>query len=405
MKVAMVGPYPLGRTVTGGIEAVAVALTDGLRLLNDIELHIVTVSPQMPRSPRAAAAAIHCLPSSGRWRRLTLYRRERAAIARCLRELRPDLVHVQGQNFYALGALDAGFPTVVTLHGMLFREAHIVDQRSQWTERLSKRLRGLFNAAFEATTLRRATDLIIISPYVAECVASRTRARLHPIDNPIDDAFFAVPAAEEPARLFFAGALEPRKGLHDLIEAVHLVRAQAQPATPQRCAHLHIAGAALDRGYAAALKRRVGMAGLTGAVRFLGVISEQELLREYAQATLIVMASREESSPMLLQQAMAAGKAVVAPRVGGVPYLVEDEVTGRVVAPENPKALADAIGRLLADPAARQRMGAEGRRRADSRFRAAAVAARTRQVYLDVLRPTPAREVAAPLATVSGERQ
>jgi glycosyltransferase involved in cell wall biosynthesis len=102
---------------------------------------------------------------------------------------------------------------------------------------------------------------------------------------------------------------------------------------------------------------------------------------------------------------MAAGKAVVAPRAGGIPYLVEDGVTGRVVAPEDPTALADAIAGLLVDPAARRRMGAEGRRRAQSRFRATAVAARTRQVYLEVLRPAAAREVAASLAALSGERQ
>ena len=400
MKVAMVGPYPLGRAVTGGIEAVAAALAAGLCLLNDIELHIVTVSAQMtPSHEGVAGAAIHGLPSSGRWRRLTLYRRERAAIARCLRELRPDLVHVQGQNFYALGALDAGFPTVITLHGMLAQEARIVDPRSHWTERLSKRLRGLFNATFEATVLRRAAHLIIISPYVAQCVASRTRARLYPINNPIDDAFFALPDAQEPGRLFFAGPLEPRKGLHHLIEAVRLLRAAGQPAT------LHMAGAAVDRGYALALECRVAEAGLTRAVRFLGVIAEKELLREYAQAALVVMASREESSPMLLQQAMAAGKPVVAPRVGGIPHLVEDEVTGRVVAPEDPEALADAIGRLLSDPAARWRMGAEGRRRAESRFRASAVAARTRQVYFEVLGSIAPREVDAPLATAAGGRQ
>jgi glycosyltransferase involved in cell wall biosynthesis len=400
MRVAMVGPYPLGGTVTGGIEAVAAALVDGLRLLNDIDVHIVTVSAQATYSYEApSSVAIHALPSSGRWRRPTLYRRERTAIARCLRELRPDLVHVQGQNFYALGALDAGLPTVVTLHGMLAQEARIVDTRSHWTERLSKRLRGLFNASCEATALRRAGHLIIISPYVAECVAGRTRACLYPIDNPIDDAFFAVGDAEKPGRLFFAGPLEPRKGLHHLIEAVRLLRARGHPAS------LHIAGAVVDRGYAVALEHRVDQAGLTGAVRFLGVVAQKELLDEYAQAALVVMASREETSPMLLQQAMAASKAVVAPRVGGIPYLVEDEVTGRVAAPEDPEALADAIGRLLVDPAARRRMGAEGRRRAESRFRATAVAARTRLVYLEMLGSTAAREVIAPLAAVGGGRR
>ncbi|TAK57008.1 MAG: glycosyltransferase family 1 protein [Dehalococcoidia bacterium] len=370
MKVAMVGPYPLDGVATGGIAAVALALSTALRQLDDIDLHIVTTGP---RGASPSEPSMHLIVDSGRWRRLTMYRAERVAIARTLRDLAPDVVHAQGQNFFAIGALDAGLPSVVTLHGMLAREAAITDRRSKWTERLSKRVRGRFNARFEAATLRRARDIIVISPFVAHTIAGQTQARLHAIANPVDDAFFALTGAQRDGRLLYAGTLEPRKGLHDLIEAVRHLRARGVTV------ELRIAGADADPGYAASLRATATAMG--AAVRFLGVINQQQLLDEYAAAALVVMSSVEETSPMLLQQAMAAGKASVAPAVGGIPDLIDDGVTGRVVTPRDPAALAGAIEALLGDKAARQRMGEAARAVAESRFRASAVAAATRDVY------------------------
>ena len=375
----MVGPYPVGGIATGGIAAVAAALAAALARLDDIDLHIVTSTPPGRRAESSGGPPVHVVAASGRWRRIKKYSSERAALAHSLRQIRPDVVHVQGQNYFAVGALAAGLPTIVTLHGMLAREAAITDRRSRWTERLSKRVRGRFNASFEKATLRRAQDLIVISPYVARSIAGRTHARLHTIANPIDDAFFDVPDAQQPGRIFFAGAIEPRKGLHDLLEAVRLMRTRHVPV------ELRIAGADADAGYAASLRAAAASAGLGDAVRFLGVITQASLFDEYAAAALVVMSSVEETSPMLLQQAMAAGRATVAPMVGGIPDLIEDGVTGRVVAPADPSALARAIAELLADPVARHRFGREGRRRAEARFRAATVAESTRDAYREAI--------------------
>lgn len=372
----MVGPYPpKGSAITGGIEAVATYLANGLLRQPDLELHVVTLAEDgQVGTVVDGPLTRHQLPSSGRWKRPTLFLRERRAIAAKLRAMRPDVVHVQGQNFYAMGALAARMPTVVTLHGMLHKEAQIVDPRSTFPERVGKVLRGRFNSYFERLTLERARDLIIISPYVGESIRGKTTARLHRVDNPIDDRFFSLKKREVPGRLFFAGPIEPRKGLHLLLEAVAELPAESN-------AHLHIAGKTVDAGYANSLKSYVGEHGLEGRVRFLGLIDQAALLAQYAEASLIVMASQEESSPMLLQQAMAAGKATVAPRVGGIPFLVEDSVTGLVVEPNDAHAIAAALSRLLASDKERRAMGAAARRVAVERFAIDSVASRTVQVY------------------------
>ena len=72
--------------------------------------------------------------------------------------------------------------------------------------------------------------------------------------------------------------------------------------------------------------------------------------------------------PTLLCEAMAMARPVVATRVGGIPELVEDGRSGLVVEPREPQALADALGALLADPHARERLGGHGRQRIVSEF-------------------------------------
>jgi glycosyltransferase involved in cell wall biosynthesis len=107
---------------------------------------------------------------------------------------------------------------------------------------------------------------------------------------------------------------------------------------------------------------------LNGRVRFLGW--RRDLERIYADVDLVVLTSANEGSPVSVIEAMASGKPVVAARVGGVPDLVEDGVTGLLVPPENPAAVAEAIGALLADARRRQTFGQAGRKRVYPAFSA-----------------------------------
>jgi len=95
--------------------------------------------------------------------------------------------------------------------------------------------------------------------------------------------------------------------------------------------------------------------GITEAVNFLGW--RRDLDRIYADLDMVVMSSLNEGTPVSLIEAMAAGKAVVAIRVGGASDVVEDGKTGLLVPPKDPKALADAILRLLNDDDLRKSSG------------------------------------------------
>ncbi len=380
LRVAMVGPYPVGRGLTNGVEAVTVEMVNLLRVRPDIELHVITtVFGGSSDTIHEDDLTIHTVGSDERLRRITFYRRERSGIAATIKAIAPDVVHVQGANFYAMGALDADVPTVVTLHGMLFREANIVDPRSSRVRQIKSRIQGHFNARFEAKVLAQATEIVTISQYVNECIAGRTSARLHAIPNPIDDAFFDIVPTPDPGRILFLGRIEPRKGQHVLIDAA------ADLASKGIAFELRLVGKEVDADYAAAAKQQVERLGLGQQVNFVGVVSDEEVLDEYSKASLLMMASREETSPMVIQQAMAAGVPSVAPAVAGIPYLVDDGVDGLVVpTTDMAQGLASGAAELLRDNQRRQALGRAGQVKA-ANFRAGAVGDQTVAVYREVL--------------------
>ncbi len=107
-----------------------------------------------------------------------------------------------------------------------------------------------------------------------------------------------------------------------------------------------------------ALEAQAAAAGLAERVRFLG--RRQDLPRLYAAADLVVLASAIEGLPLALLEAQAAGRAVLATAVGGVPEAVDDGRTGLLVPAGDPAALAGGLRRLLDDAALREALGAAG---------------------------------------------
>jgi glycosyltransferase involved in cell wall biosynthesis len=121
-----------------------------------------------------------------------------------------------------------------------------------------------------------------------------------------------------------------------------------------------------------------------GGLELIGARDDVDAL--LPAADVVVCPSRSEGFPQVPLHAMAAGLPVVATPVGGTPEIVIPEVTGALVPPEDPRALAQALDRLLADRGAAQALGAAGRARlVEAGLTRAAMVARTRAVYQAVL--------------------
>jgi glycosyltransferase involved in cell wall biosynthesis len=130
-----------------------------------------------------------------------------------------------------------------------------------------------------------------------------------------------------------------------------------------------------DGEHRGALEAVAANLGLGARVRFLGRRPAGEIRWALQRTHALVVPSIYEGMPLVVLEAMAAGRPVVASAVSGIPEVVRDGETGWLVPPEDPAALASALAALAADPAEGERRGREGRRRFELDHRPEKVAA------------------------------
>jgi glycosyltransferase involved in cell wall biosynthesis len=148
-------------------------------------------------------------------------------------------------------------------------------------------------------------------------------------------------------------------------------------------ARLVLAGRDLEQGgaFQAELEREADRAGVRERVE-IGFHDDVAAL--LARLDVVALPSWTEGLPMVLLEAMAAGRPVVATPVGGTPELVVDGETGLLVPPRDPEALAAALRRVLDDRELADRLGEAGRRRVSERFSLEAMTRRVLELYDEV---------------------
>lgn len=159
--------------------------------------------------------------------------------------------------------------------------------------------------------------------------------------------------------VLFIGRLAAAKGVPVLFDAFARVRAGEPDA------RLTLVG---DGPARAALEARAAELGLTDSLRFTGYLSQEEVAEELSRADLFALPSFAEGVPVVLMEAMASGLPVVTTRIAGIPELVEDGVSGRIVAPGDVDAFAGAMAGLLAEPETARRMGEVGQAKVRAEF-------------------------------------
>ena len=175
---------------------------------------------------------------------------------------------------------------------------------------------------------------------------------------------------EETFLVAVLGRLAPIK------DHVTLVQAMAQvPA-----AHLAILGEGETKP---AIERAARDLGISSRIHFMGWITD--VASAIADADVVALTSRNEGTPVSLIEAGAAGRPVVSTAVGGVRSVVRDGSTGFVVPPQDPRAAADAINKLLADRTLAERFGSAGRTHVAGRFSKERLIADVRELYEHLL--------------------
>ena len=166
-----------------------------------------------------------------------------------------------------------------------------------------------------------------------------------------------------PLRLCLVGGIDPRKGQDVAVAALAELRERGI------IARLEFLGRDVDKHFAAHVRQGAAQLGLTRDVEFVGEVSDVEA--HLAKADIVIVPSRDEWTPLVLMEALAQAKPVVASRVGAVAELLCDGKYGILVEPGSATELASAVARLASDPAAAVAMAEQGGRsiRADFTLR------------------------------------
>ena len=175
------------------------------------------------------------------------------------------------------------------------------------------------------------------------------KSRFHRLDKSTARAQLGIAADEE--TLLYVGRLDLIKGADVLLEALSLIENRPQ-------IRLRIVGGGTASTTPASLAALAQSLGVAERISFLGTAPNAELPLHYAAADMLIVPSWYESFSIATAEAMACGTPVIASNAPGPASFIQDGVSGRLVPPGDPRALADAIKGLLDDPALRQRLSA-----------------------------------------------
>jgi glycosyltransferase involved in cell wall biosynthesis len=258
---------------------------------------------------------------------------------------------------------------VHTRHG---RDVHATRRQVAMFRQLAKGLDRLVCVSEEVAALSRLQG--VASP--------RLRTILNGID--LDRFGFIGPGPAGPA--VTVARLSPEKDVANLVRAAAMAPGL----------RIEVAGGGPCREE---LDRLAVELGVADRITFLGELRDVPAVLR--RASMFVLPSRSEGIPLTVLEAMACGLPVVATRVGGLPEVVDDGVTGMLVPPADPAALAAAMRAIRDDPRYGDQLGLAGRRRVEEYFSVRRMVAQYEQLYREELdsgrRPGVDGEMADPI--------
>jgi glycosyltransferase involved in cell wall biosynthesis len=341
----------------GGAELCLATILAGLS--EHVEVSVVGVHERVVTRvaadrPGATVTTLAPLSSDADLRSLTRH-------VRCFRALRPDVCHV---NLRSPASCEHGLIAALLTPGTrVVAVEHLPHPFGGMVRRWVKRRTSGRVDAHVATSERSTQEI--------EAMVGLRAGSVRTIYNGVP----AAPSGSAPRlapgpTVGSVGRLDHQKAFDVLLHAM----AELQGVT------LVIVGDGPARG---SLEGLASELGIRDRVIFTGWLEDPR--PTLGAFDVLALASRFESFPLVLLEAMHGGVPIVATAVGGVPEMLEDGVTGIVVPPGDPIALTEALRTLVADPARRERLGSQAKAVALTRFRADTMSRNYESLYREVV--------------------
>lgn len=366
----MVTPsYPIdGKSIRGGVAGVTYYLASELAQSHQVDISVVVMNTEQSPSEvvHRPECDIYFAPKpENHWRRS---KEQNSIISRLARDLGCDLVHSQG-NASAINK--SVLPSLLTIHGLnerdtLYRHGFF-----------SGKMRSIWFSMTEARCRTCIPNVIAISPYVRQFLSKNQR--IWDIWNPVDNHFFDISRSPEKGRVLFAGIVSPLKNVKSLIEAFIVFRKK------HHFGELFIAGDMKRYPYYVRECQKVILEEKAQEYfYFLGGLSLEKMYSEMSKCQILALCSQHEVAPLVISESMAAGIPILASRVSGIPYMVEEGITGRLVNQNSLESIYRGMETLLLKDDLNT-MSNNAKRLAEDRFRACAAANRTIDIYKQIL--------------------
>ena len=385
MKVALVTNVPKDLDQPrGGVQSTAVAAIRALTECPEIELHVIVVNRTIRQDADRRLDGTTLYYRRGRPGSVLVgtLTDQRRMVTRLLAEIRPDVVHACDTSYFKVGYREC--PVIYHLQGTI--HADTLYRGS------ARRLRSALWYWLERRGLKRADAILVSTPAIAETIAPLRTRNVFVSDEPVNPEFRAIKRQPIANNILCVGGVNELKNSAALVEAVALLKER------DLTAQIRFAGRATPE-YEASLREHMATRGVTDNCTLLGHLSRTDIATELSTAAILAHPSRREHAPAAISEALVVGLPVVASRVGGIPYMIDDGVTGFLIDPEDHHQLADRLELLLRDDELRQTMGQRARSAAQIRFSGPAVVRRLSQIYQQVLAKRLDRATAGELIT------
>jgi glycosyltransferase involved in cell wall biosynthesis len=305
-------------------------LLEELEKISGLRLHVLVLRKQFERhsSFERKGVTFHLIKTPGGLRAPSFFWIDTLLIRRKLAEIRPDVVHAWGtENGAALVATRLKYPHVVTVQGLMTWYNQIIQPR--WHDRLA--------SVLERCSLPKASFITAESNFSAEWVRQHfKKSPVEQIEHVPDLLFHHVQRRPQfqPIRFIFVGTLDYRKGVDLVLEALNQLRNEIS-------FELIMAGTP-NPEMIKSLRKRIS-AELWSRIVFKENLTSKQVADELSRATIMICATRADTGPVAVKEAVVAGVPVVGSAIGGIPDYIVPGLNGLLFQSENLSQLIEAV--------------------------------------------------------------
>lgn len=372
MKILIGGPYVYkNQKISGGVEAVLYNLKHGINQYEpDINLKIVSGSDKAREKIEVDNDIIYIQHPKIKLGSIFISSYP-LRVKDFLKKSDFDVFNYHSMDFSYYG-YEIRKKLLLTLHGVPQEEKKFLSKYKQPFYNL------LYVKRFEKI-LKYLRYLVSINPYSKEVIKNKTSAIIYDICNPIPNEIFELKNQRKENRMLYVGAISERKNLFTLIKSFNIIRKK------KKNFKLVVVGKIVDQEYFDRIIDYINRNDLNHFFEYLGKITEEQKLEEFSKMSFLILPSFQETAPMVISEAFAAGKPVIASNLCGIPYMIDDGKNGLLINPSDEIDISDKILYLMENPAVITSMGINGKKYALENHSLKKVSKKYRDAYEEII--------------------